>query len=131
MSDDRPGNRNMDRSTRRRNCVLHTVRNTRAGAERTAGRAKKRGTTAKPFKLGKLDPEKYHAKKEALSLMIQVMTRSITNNISKEDAAKVLFRRQGRDGTGSRWLPDCLDGLPALRGARLEVNIDCRPYVVQ
>ena len=92
---------------------------------------KERGTTAKPFKLGKLDPEKYHAKKEALSLMIQVMTRSITNNISKEDAAKVLFRRQGRDGTGSRWLPDCLDGLPALRGARLEVNIDCRPYVVQ
>ena len=53
---------------------------------------KERGTTAKPFKLGKLDPEKYHAKKEALSLMIQVMTRSITNNFSKEDAAKVLFR---------------------------------------
>ena len=63
---------------------------------------KERGTTAKPFKLGKLDPEKYHAKKEARSLMIQVMTRSITNNISKEDAAKVLFRRQGRGGTGSR-----------------------------
>ena len=92
---------------------------------------KERGTTAKPFKLGKLDPEKYHAKKEALSLMIQVMTRSITNNISKEDAAKVLFRRQGRDGTGSRWLPDYLDGLPALPGAQLEVNIDCRSYIVQ
>jgi len=69
---------------------------------------KERSTTAKPFKLGKLDPEKYHAKKEALSPMIQVMTRSITNNISKEDAAKVLFRRQGRGGTGSRWLPDYL-----------------------
>jgi len=75
---------------------------------------KERGTTAKPFKLGKLDPEKYHAKKEARSLMIQVMTRSITNNISKEDAAKVLFRRQGRGGTGSRWLPDYLDGLPGI-----------------
>ena len=44
---------------------------------------KERSTTAKPFKLGRLDPEKYHAKKEALSLMIQVMTRSITTNISK------------------------------------------------
>ena len=46
--------------------------------------------------------------------MVQVLTRSITNNFSKEDAAKVLFRRQGRDGTGSRWLPDYLDGLPGI-----------------
>ena len=37
--------------------------------------------------------------------MIQVMTRSITNNISKEDAAKVLFRRQFRDGTSSAGFP--------------------------
>src|SRR5947208_16979177 len=51
---------------------------------------KERSTTAKPFKLGKLDPEKYHAKKEALSLMIQVMTRSITNKYF-----------QGRRGQGS------------------------------
>jgi hypothetical protein len=50
--------------------------------------------------------------------MIQVMTRSITNNISMEDAAKVLLRRQGRGGTGSRWLPDYLDGLPGSRSTR-------------
>ena len=45
--------------------------------------------------------------------MVQVLTRSITNNFSKEDAAKVLFREH-RHGTGSGWLPDYLDGLPGI-----------------
>jgi hypothetical protein len=31
-----------------------------------------------------------------------------------ELASAVLFRRQGRGGTGSRWLPDYLDGLPGI-----------------
>lgn len=56
----------------------------------------------------------YHAEKEAVSLMVQVLTRSITNNFSKDDAAKVLFREH-RNGTGSGWLPDYLDGLPGIK----------------
>ena len=60
------------------------------------------------------DFKNYHAEKEAVSLMVQVLTRSITNNFSKDDAAKVLFREH-RNGTGSGWLPDYLDGLPGIK----------------
>jgi hypothetical protein len=59
------------------------------------------------------DFSNYHAATEAVSLMVQVLTRSITNNFSKEDAAKVLFRDHSH-GTGSGWLPDYLDGLPGI-----------------
>jgi hypothetical protein len=55
----------------------------------------------------------WHAEKEAASLIIQVLVRSITNNHSKDDAARVLFREH-RMGTGSGWLPDYLDGLPGI-----------------
>jgi hypothetical protein len=67
-------------------------------------------------RIGELDADEfrnYHAEMEAVSLMVQVLTRSITNNFSKEDAAKVLFREHRR-GTGSGWLPDYLDGLPGI-----------------
>jgi hypothetical protein len=47
------------------------------------------------------------------SLVVQVFTRNITNNHSKEDAANVLFARH-RNGHGSGWLVDYLHGLPAL-----------------
>ena len=50
---------------------------------------------------------------EAMSLVIQVLLRRITNNHSAEGAAKVLFREH-RYGTGGCWLPEYLDGLPAL-----------------
>jgi hypothetical protein len=55
----------------------------------------------------------WHAEKEAASLIIQVLVRSITNNHSEADAARVLFREH-RGGTGSGWLPDYLDGLPGI-----------------
>jgi hypothetical protein len=48
------------------------------------------------------------------SLIIQVFLRNITNNHSREDAAKILFMEH-RNGTGSGWLPDYLDGLPAIK----------------
>ena len=73
----------------------------------------------KPIRLisvGDFDPamfENWHAVKEAASLIIQVLVRSITNNHSPNDAAKVLFREHRR-GTGSGWLPDYLDGLPGI-----------------
>jgi hypothetical protein len=57
--------------------------------------------------------ENWRAVKEAASLIIQVLVRSITNNHSPNDAAKVLFREHRR-GTGSGWLPDYLDGLPGI-----------------
>jgi hypothetical protein len=57
----------------------------------------------------------YHAEKEATSLIIQVLTRSITNYFSKEEGAKILFRDHYGFGTGSGWLPDYLDGLPGIR----------------
>jgi hypothetical protein len=57
--------------------------------------------------------ENWHAVKEAASLIIQVLVRSITNNHSPDDSAKVLFREHRR-GTGSGWLPDYLDGLPGI-----------------
>ena len=66
--------------------------------------------------LADFDPttlKNWHAVKEAESLIIQVLVRSITNNYSPSDAAKVLFREHRR-GTGSRWLPDYLDGLPGI-----------------
>ena len=57
---------------------------------------------------------KYHGEvMEAYSIIIQVLTRLITNNHSPEDAAKILFREHRR-GTGSRWLPDYLDNLPGI-----------------
>jgi hypothetical protein len=57
--------------------------------------------------------QNWHAVKEAASLIVQVLVRSITNNHSPNDAAKVLFREHRR-GTGSGWLPDYLDGLPGI-----------------
>jgi len=48
------------------------------------------------------------------SLIIQVFLRNITNSHSKEDAAKILFMGHS-NGTGSGWLPDYLDGLPAIK----------------
>jgi hypothetical protein len=47
------------------------------------------------------------------SLIVQVLVRSITNNHSPERASAILFREH-RDGTGSGWLPDYLDGLPGI-----------------
>jgi hypothetical protein len=49
----------------------------------------------------------------ASSLIVQVLVRSITNNHSPERASAILFREH-RDGTGSGWLPDYLDGLPGI-----------------
>ena len=43
-----------------------------------------------------------------------MLTWSITNNFSKEDAARILFRDHYGRGTGSGWLPDYLDGLPGI-----------------
>jgi hypothetical protein len=51
---------------------------------------------------------------KASSVMIQVLTRNITNNHSPEDAARILFHDHYGRGTGSVWLPDYLDGLPGL-----------------
>ena len=63
--------------------------------------------------LDQVSLENWHAVKEAASLNVQVLVRSITNNHSPDDAAKVLFREH-RMGTGSGWLPDYLDGLPGV-----------------
>jgi hypothetical protein len=56
----------------------------------------------------------YHEQREAISLIIQCLVRKITNNDSKEGAAKTLYREH-RHGTGSGWLPHYLDGLPGLK----------------
>lgn len=48
------------------------------------------------------------------SLIIQVFTRDITNDNSPEGAARLLFMHHA-NGNGSGWLPDYLDGLPALK----------------
>jgi hypothetical protein len=50
---------------------------------------------------------------EATSLIVQVLVRSITNEHSAEDAAKILFREHRR-GTGGRWLPAYLRDLPGI-----------------
>lgn len=57
----------------------------------------------------------YGAKTEAKALMVQILVRSITNNHSPEDAAKILFRDHYGYSTGSGWLPDYLDGLPGIK----------------
>jgi hypothetical protein len=49
----------------------------------------------------------------ASSLIVQVLVRTITNNHSPERASAILFREH-REGTGSGWLPDYLDGLPGI-----------------
>jgi hypothetical protein len=49
----------------------------------------------------------------ASSLIVQVLVRSIRNNHSPERASAILFREH-REGTGSGWLPDYLDGLPGI-----------------
>ena len=61
-----------------------------------------------------MDFADYRAKKDAASLMVQVLVRSITNNFSKEDAAEILFQDHYGRGTGSGWLPDYLHGLPGI-----------------
>lgn len=61
-----------------------------------------------------MDLADYRTKKDAASLMVQVLVRSITNNFSKEDAAEILFRDHYGLGTGSGWLPDYLHGLPGI-----------------
>jgi hypothetical protein len=68
---------------------------------------------AEEFKWDAEDSRKYLATKKAVSVMVQVLTRSITNNFSKENAARLLFREH-LNGTGSGWLPDYLDGLPGI-----------------
>lgn len=54
-----------------------------------------------------------HAVDEAVSLMVQVLVRSITSENSEEDAALKLFR-QHRGGAGDGWLPSYLRYLPGL-----------------
>jgi hypothetical protein len=63
------------------------------------------------FDLASLD--NWPAVKEAQSLIVQVLVRSIANNHSPDEAARVLFREH-QTGTGSGWLPDYLDGLPGI-----------------
>jgi hypothetical protein len=72
----------------------------------------------KPVRLDELDDQKpglkyRNAIMEAVSLVIQVFVRCITNNHSDEDAAKILFREH-RHGTGGCWLPEYLAHLPGL-----------------
>jgi hypothetical protein len=62
-----------------------------------------------------IDVRYYYETKEAISLLIQILVRSISNNASKEDAAKILYRDHHGRGTGSGWLPDYLQGLPGLK----------------
>lgn len=54
-----------------------------------------------------------------MAAMVQVLVRNITNNNSPDRAAWLLFRDQ-KHGTGSRWLPDYLDGLPGISVDREE-----------
>lgn len=49
----------------------------------------------------------------AASIMVQVLVRAIRNSHAPERASAILFREH-RDGTGSGWLPDYLDGLPGI-----------------
>jgi hypothetical protein len=51
------------------------------------------------------------------SLVVQVFTRSITNNHSPKDAAGILFARH-RHGYGSGSLGDYIDDLPRKVGAQ-------------
>jgi hypothetical protein len=73
----------------------------------------------KPFRVISLDEiesldfSNYTTRKEAASLLVQILTRSIRNNFSEATAAANLFREH-RGGTASGWLPDYLDGLPGL-----------------
>jgi hypothetical protein len=48
------------------------------------------------------------------SLVIQVLTRCITNNHSPEEAAKLLFAEHPH-GHGSGWIVEYLDGLPGIK----------------
>ena len=56
----------------------------------------------------------HNATMEARSLIVQVLTRIITNNHSDDDAARILFRCH-RHGTGSGRLHEYLDGLPGIK----------------
>jgi hypothetical protein len=49
----------------------------------------------------------------ATSIMVQILVRAIRNGHSPERASAILFREH-RNGTGSGWLPDYLDGLPGI-----------------
>jgi hypothetical protein len=53
---------------------------------------------------------------EAQSVIVQVLTRTITNHHSAAQAAAILFRphRERGEGTGSGWLPDYLDNLAGV-----------------
>lgn len=53
---------------------------------------------------------------EAQSVIVQVLTRAITNHHSPAGAAAILFRphRERGEGTGSGWLPDYLDNLAGI-----------------
>lgn len=59
------------------------------------------------------DEGRFRAEMTFKSLVVQTFVREITNNHSNEDAARILFREHP-DGNGSGWLPDYLDGLPAV-----------------
>jgi hypothetical protein len=58
----------------------------------------------------------------ASSLIVQVLVRTITSNHSPERASAILFREH-REGTGSGWLPDYLDGLPGITVDRERIAI--------
>ena len=60
------------------------------------------------------DCKNYFEEREAISLLVQILTRAITSNFSSADAAKILFRDHSGRGTGSGWLPDYLEHLPGI-----------------
>jgi hypothetical protein len=53
---------------------------------------------------------------QAQSVIVQVLTRAITNHHSADGAATILFRphREHRAGSGSGWLPDYLNNLAGV-----------------
>lgn len=91
-------------------CVPREIRERVLSALLVRARAREPIQIARISEVGAGEFKNYHAEKEAVSLMVQVLTRSITNNFSKDDAAKVLFREH-RNGTGSGWL----HGLPGIK----------------
>jgi hypothetical protein len=100
-------------------CVPHEVREQVLTAllekERARAREREPGLTFIDFSNWDSVPAalERRAKKEAVSLLIQVLTRWITRDHSKEEAARILFREH-RHGRGSGWLPDHLDGMPGI-----------------
>lgn len=59
----------------------------------------------------------YGAIQRATALVAYTFVRTITNNNSPADAAKLLFSHHG-DGPGSGYLIEYLDGLPGIKVTR-------------